>query len=39
MHRDTAIETIDVVKDYGSGENTVHALRGVNVAFERGKFT
>lgn len=39
LHRDTAIEAIDLVKDYGSGENAVHALRGVNVAFERGKFT
>ncbi|MFT8638965.1 MAG: ABC transporter ATP-binding protein [Bifidobacterium sp.] len=39
LHRDTAIEAIDLVKDYGTGENAVHALRGVNVAFERGKFT
>ena len=35
----TAIATVDLVKDYGSGNNTVHALRGVNVAFEQGKFT
>ena len=35
----TAIATVDLVKDYGSGNNTVHALRGVNVAFEKGKFT
>ena len=35
----TAIATVDLVKDYGSGTNTVHALRGVNVAFEKGKFT
>ena len=35
----TAIATADLVKDYGSGNNTVHALRGVNVAFEKGKFT
>lgn len=34
-----AIEAVDLVKDYGEGENAVHALRGVNVAFERGKFT
>ena len=34
----TAIATVDLVKDYGSGNNTVHALRGVNVAFEKGKF-
>ena len=32
----TAIATVDLVKDYGSGNNTVHALRGVNVAFEKG---
>ena len=31
----TAIATADLVKDYGSGNNTVHALRGVNVAFEK----
>ncbi|MDF7664027.1 ABC transporter ATP-binding protein [Bifidobacterium sp. ESL0763] len=30
---------MDLVKDYGSGENAVHALRGVNVGFERGRFT
>ena len=35
----TAIEAIDLVKDYGNGENAVHALRGVNVAFEQGRFT
>ncbi len=35
----TAIEAIDLVKDYGSGSNAVHALRGVNVAFEQGRFT
>lgn len=35
----TAIAAVDLVKDYGSGNNTVHALRGVNVAFEKGKFT
>lgn len=34
-----AIEAIDLVKDYGTGENAVHALRGVNVSFEQGKFT
>ena len=35
----TAIEAIDLVKDYGRGENVVHALRDVNVRFERGRFT
>lgn len=39
MPNPVAIDTIDLVKDYGRGENTVHALRGVNVSFERGKFT
>ncbi|MBB2955006.1 putative ABC transport system ATP-binding protein [Bifidobacterium commune] len=37
--RKFAVEAIDLVKDYGKGENVVHALRGVNVGFERGKFT
>lgn len=32
----TAIEAIDLVKDYGSGSNAVHALRDVNIAFEQG---
>ena len=31
----TAIATVDLVKDYGSGNNTVHALRGVNVALKK----
>ena len=35
----TAIEAIDLVKDYGEGSSVVHALRGVNVAFEQGRFT
>ena len=34
-----AIEAIDLSKDYGRGENAVHALRGVNVAFKQGHFT
>ncbi len=34
-----AIEATSLVKDYGSGNNVVHALRDVNVAFEQGKFT
>ena len=38
---DTApvIQAIDLVKDYGEGENVVHALRDVNVSFDRGRFT
>ncbi len=35
----TAIEAIDLTKTYGRGDNAVHALRGVNVSFEQGKFT
>ncbi|KAB7790101.1 ABC transporter ATP-binding protein [Bifidobacterium leontopitheci] len=35
----TAIQAIDLVKDYGRGESVVHALRGVNVSFEQGRFT
>ena len=35
----TAIEAIDLVKDYGIGDTAVHALRGVNVRFEKGRFT
>ena len=31
-----AIQAVDLVKDYGTGDNTVHALRNVNVSFERG---
>ena len=36
---DIAIEAIDLVKDYGEGDTVVHALRGVNVRFARGRFT
>ncbi|NEG89865.1 ATP-binding cassette domain-containing protein [Bifidobacterium aerophilum] len=39
MVNPTAIEAIDLVKDYGQGDTAVHALRGVNVRFEQGKFT
>lgn len=35
----TAVQAINLVKDYGRGENLVHALRGVDVAFQRGRFT
>ena len=34
-----AIEAIELTKDYGRGESAVHALRGVNVRFEQGRFT
>lgn len=34
-----AVEAINLVKDYGKGENAVHALRDVNVGFEQGRFT
>ena len=37
--RGIAIQAVDLVKDYGSGANAVHALREVNVSFERGRFT
>lgn len=37
--RGIAIQAVDLVKNYGTGSNMVHALRGVNVSFERGKFT
>ena len=34
-----AIEAIGLTKDYGEGDTVVHALRGVDVCFEQGKFT
>ena len=37
--RGIAIQAVDLVKNYGAGGNMVHALRGVNVSFERGEFT
>lgn len=37
--RGIVIQAVDLVKNYGTGSNMVHALRGVNVSFERGKFT
>ncbi len=33
------IRAVDLVKDYGEGESVVHALRDVNVSFDRGRFT
>ncbi|PJM79799.1 ABC transporter ATP-binding protein [Bifidobacterium scaligerum] len=37
--RGAAIQAVDLVKDYGAGASVVHALRGVNISFERGRFT
>lgn len=37
--RPIALRAVDLVKDYGKGENLVHALRDVSVSFERGAFT
>ncbi|PJM73200.1 peptide ABC transporter ATP-binding protein [Bifidobacterium primatium] len=34
-----AIEAIGLTKDYGEGATAVHALRGVDVSFQRGRFT
>ncbi|KFF30886.1 ABC transporter ATP-binding protein [Bifidobacterium bombi] len=34
-----AVQAIDLVKDYGHGENLVHALRHVDIGFERGRFS
>jgi putative ABC transport system ATP-binding protein len=34
-----AAHAIDLIKTYGTGELAVRALDGVNVAFERGRFT
>ena len=34
-----AATAIDAVKTYGRGDASVHALAGVTVAFERGRFT
>ncbi|WEV75930.1 ABC transporter ATP-binding protein [Bifidobacterium sp. ESL0800] len=39
QRKEFAVEAIDLIKDYGKGENVVHALRNVNVGFEQGKFT
>ena len=36
---DIVLEAKDLTKVYGSGEGTVHALRGVSVGIERGSFT
>lgn len=34
-----AAHALDLHKTYGTGQATVHALDGVNVAFEQGRFT
>jgi len=34
-----AARAIDLVKTYGKGDATVHALDGINVEFESGRFT
>ncbi len=36
---DQAASTVDARKTYGSGDQAVHALAGVTVGFERGRFT
>ncbi|WP_127553274.1 ABC transporter ATP-binding protein [Actinoplanes sp. OR16] len=35
----TAVAAVDLVKVYGSGDTAVHALDGVTVGFDRGRFT
>src|ERR1700721_1369042 len=34
-----AAQAVDLGKTYGTGNAAVHALAGVNVTFERGRFT
>jgi putative ABC transport system ATP-binding protein len=34
-----AAHAVDLRKTYGTGDATVHALAGVDIAFERGRFT
>jgi len=34
-----AAHAVELTKTYGTGQATVHALGGVNVTFERGRFT
>jgi putative ABC transport system ATP-binding protein len=35
----TVVKAENVVKDYGLGDQTVHALRGVNLEFQAGEFS
>jgi ABC-type glutathione transport system ATPase component len=35
----SAAHAVDLRKTYGTGQAAVHALAGVTVAFERGRFT
>ena len=39
LQRDLVISAQQVMKVYGSGDNIVYAVNGVDVAFERGSFT
>ena len=34
-----AAHAVELTKTYGTGQATVHALAGINVTFERGRFT
>src|SRR5712664_3833681 len=36
---ESAAHSVDLRKTYGTGQAAVHALAGVSVAFERGRFT
>jgi putative ABC transport system ATP-binding protein len=38
-HRDAAVRAVGLRKTHGSGETAVHALAGVDVTFDRGRFT
>ena len=39
LHDALAAHTVDLRKTYGTGQAAVDALAGINVAFERGRFT
>ncbi|MFB4312713.1 ABC transporter ATP-binding protein [Actinomadura sp. 21ATH] len=39
VHEDRVAAAVDLVRTYGSGDGAVTALRGVSVAFARGRFT
>ncbi len=38
MEPKTIIETIDLVKDYGDGENIVHAVNKISITIKEGEF-